>query len=65
VGTRGAPSPRGEWAATESTLEAGTELPIIRMSVEVPVGAAEVPVGAVEAPPEPSRKRKRSFSSLR
>jgi hypothetical protein len=58
-------SPRVEGSASESTLEVGTEPPVTGSSVEVPSGTAEAPVGAVEAPPEPSRKRKWGFSSLK
>jgi hypothetical protein len=49
----------------ESTLELGIEPSITGSLVEVPTGTMEAPVGAVEAPPEPSRKRKWGFSSLR
>jgi hypothetical protein len=40
------------------TLEVGEEPSIIGST-------AGAPVGAVEAPPEPSRKRKQRFSSLK
>jgi hypothetical protein len=47
------PSPRAEGAAVELTLEAGTELPIVGSSVEVPAGTVEALVGIVEVHPNP------------
>jgi hypothetical protein len=45
------PSPQGEGATVESTLEEGAELPVTGSSVEVSAGTVEAPIGAVEAPP--------------
>jgi hypothetical protein len=59
------PSPQAEGAAVELIPEAGTEPPAAGLSVEVPAGTVEVPAGAAEVPPQPLRKRKRGFSSLR
>jgi hypothetical protein len=59
------PSSQAEGSAVELTPEAGMESPAVGLSVEVSAGTAEVPAGAVEVPAQPSRKRKRGFSSLR
>jgi hypothetical protein len=52
------PSPGIEGVITGSTLEADTEPPVVGST-------AGVSVSALEAPPEPLRKRKRGFSSLK
>jgi hypothetical protein len=52
------PSPGAKGAAVELTLEIGAE-PLVAGSSE------EVPAGTSEAPPEPSRKHKWGFSSLK
>jgi hypothetical protein len=73
------PSPRAAEAAEEQALVAGAEAPAAGQSAEEAAHTAEAPAsaagaswsatgvvtGAVRAPPEPSRKRKRGFSSLR
>jgi hypothetical protein len=73
------PSPRAAEAVDEQVPVAGAKAPTARRSVEEAVHAAEasasaagvsasaaavVTTGAVVTPPEPSRKRKRGFSSL-
>jgi hypothetical protein len=66
------PSPRVIEVAKKQAPAAGVEALAAGRSVEeaarvakAPASATTVATGAVEAPPEPSRKRKRGFSSLR
>jgi hypothetical protein len=73
------PSLRDVEAAKEQALTVGAEAPTAERSVEEAARAAEVPastagasgsaavatMGATIAPAEPSRKRKRGFSTLR
>jgi hypothetical protein len=71
----GVPRPRhhGPWgAAAEHAHAMGAGVPAARRSVEEAARAAGAPasteaatMGATAVPPEPSRKRKRGFSTLR
>jgi hypothetical protein len=62
------PPPPSPWAAEaveEQTPAAGRSVGEAACATEAPASAMVTTTGATAAPPEPSRKRKRGFSSLR